>query len=633
MKSLRVSLVAAGYLRSAWVGGMGIVTLACGLAWSAAPESHPQKDPGGAPPPAAAGRDFSFQPVIPVDVEDGTGDFSFIHNPDNIPEAQRIFDRFAWRVFVGLNWPSNADGLPDPKITLRQDAEEGSWRPRVWQALAEVNELYKQFGAAPEPWNGGAFPGFDPGKIEPDTLWMYSKISNRHALNRTQILDESKQAFTGPLVDQQGKWVRYQVRLNRTAYEYVRQNGLYSLEGQAEFSRANILRFPRNGDRIGGKTFEFGTIEVKLAWKQLAEYDAKAYGPFKAGDYDLTTPDGYKTLAGRMAWNSDPSRFLVRWSRIIHNGATPVNGKPQPDPVPVPMGLVGMHISVKTRSSPQWIWTTFEQVDNVLADDLEHVKVNGKERRLRPTFNNPDLPTKLPNVLAPMNSKPDASGQPTDWDEALTTVPVQVTRVIPIPLATQRVNQDAQHALAQDKSVLQFYELIGAQWPVTPRSPAFPSGSGSSPESIVLKSPGRMVPVYVVNTTMETFFQKGVQPAGPLAQDDRLAANQVSDATPVFGTESCVGCHYSAGMCLGFKRDADGNLVYNDGNKVPIFGYYANGGHNGNADYSWLLQMKAQSTEPPKPSPSPEVEFRGKMVPRATLNDPGSDPEKNLPKK
>ena len=290
MKSLRVSLVAAGYLGSAWVGGLGIVTLACGLAWSAAPESHPQ-DPGGAPPPEAVGHDFTFKPVIPVDVEDGTGDFSFIHNPDKIPEAQRIFDRFAWRVFVGFNWPSNADGLPDPKITLRQDAEEGSWRPRVWQALADVNELYKQFGAAPEPWNGGAFPGFDPGKIEPDTLWMYSKISNRHALNRTQILDESKQAFTGPLVDQQGKWVRYQIRLNRTAYEYVRQNGLYSLEGQAEFSRANTLRFPRNGDKIGDKTFEFGTTELKFAWKQLADYDEKTYGPFKAGDYDLTTPE------------------------------------------------------------------------------------------------------------------------------------------------------------------------------------------------------------------------------------------------------------------------------------------------------------------------------------------------------
>ena len=43
--------------------------------------------------------------------------------------------------------------------------------------------------------------------------------------------------------------------------------------------------------------------------------------------------------------------------------------------------------------------------------------------------------------------------------------------------------------------------------------------------------------------------------------------------------------------------------------------------------------MMAQSTEPPKPTAKPEVEFRGKKVPQATLNDPGTDPEKNLPKK
>ena len=29
------------------------------------------------------------------------------------------------------------------------------------------------------------------------------------------------------------------------------------------------------------------------------------------------------------------------------------------------MGLVGLHIVSKTPARPQWIWSTFEQVDNV----------------------------------------------------------------------------------------------------------------------------------------------------------------------------------------------------------------------------------------------------------------------------
>jgi hypothetical protein len=624
MGSRAVRLVTAGV-------GWALI-FALGWAWGDEPGPARPTPPPGNPPPGNLR--VEFKPELPVDVDDGTDDFSFIHNPANIPEAQRIFDLFAWKLFVAMNWPANAGGLPDPKISLKQDADEGSWRPRVWQTLADVNQLFRRYGEAPAPWTGGAYPSsFVEGKYEPLTLWMYSKVNNRNAVNRTQILDDSLQAFTGPLVDQQGLWARYKIYVNRTDYEYVRRNGLYSLEGQARFAQANRLEFPRNGDKIQSETFQYGTTELKLAWKQLATYDAKANGAFRAGDYDFSKPEGFEKLGKKMTWNSDPSRFLIRWSFIIHNLGPTKDGVPQPDPLPVPMGLVGMHVSVKTRSSPEWIWTTFEHVDNVQVDDLHLVMINGKRQRLRPIFNNPDLPTKLPNILPPKNARPDAAGNFTDWDESLTTTPVQVTRVIPIPLATGHVNHAARRALREQGSVLQFYELIGAQWPVRPDFPAFPSGNGSSPESIVLKMPGQMVPVFVANTTMETYFQKGVQPAGPLEQDDRLAPGQVSDATLVFGTESCVGCHYSAGMCLGFKRDAEGRLVSKDGNKVPIFGINSNGGRTANADFSWLLQMKAQSEEPPKPSAlEAEVVIKGRKLKPASLNDPGSDPQKNLPK-
>jgi hypothetical protein len=120
-----------------------------------------------------------------------------------------------------------------------------------------------------------------------------------------------------------------------------------------------------------------------------------------------------------------------------------------------------------------------------------------------------------------------------------------------------------------------------------------------------------VVPVYLVNTTMESYFQAGLQPAGPLEEDDRLPAGFFADApaervtpdrTPVFGTESCVGCHFSAGAVVAFKRDQNGALLRDaSGAKVPIYGKNASFGQTGNAGYFWQLQLKARSREAPVP--------------------------------
>src|SRR5262249_35433866 len=95
-----------------------IVLGTLGLTWGAA--LCPSRARADEPP--AWDEPVVFRPDLQIDVGDGTADFSFIHDPENIPEAQRIFDRFAWRLFVGMNWPTNAEGLPDPNISLKQDA-------------------------------------------------------------------------------------------------------------------------------------------------------------------------------------------------------------------------------------------------------------------------------------------------------------------------------------------------------------------------------------------------------------------------------------------------------------------------------------------------------------------------------
>lgn len=486
----------------------------------------------------------------------------------NIPSAQRLFDIFAWQSFIALNWPALPNGAPDSSKTLVDSVS-----PRVWERYVEVSQVFRENGAAPETWAAAVESSW-----KNRAFWMSGMgvgqppdEPNKPGGLHPPLLDESLQAFTGPMIDQQGKWVRYQVVLNRTEFDFLVQNKLYNQEGQAAFTSHNKIEFPTNQG-----IERQGAMEIKMAWKQLSESDDKA-------------------------------RFFVRKARVI-----PLSGKP----FEAEFGLVGMHLAVRTESSPTWIWATFEQVDNTTINDLDR---DSKGRPLRPTFFNPDNPIKPVNLLEaknageiksynPATGKDDGKSLFTTWDESRTTNPTQTLMVLQIPKATNSLNQQVREQLKNLDSVFQYYELIGTQWPTAPDFPAFPSGVAtqadgrllpSSPESILFKVPGKVVPVHLINTTMETFFQNGNQPAGPLAEDDRLPPGLLSDPSTVFATESCAGCHFSAGACIGFKRDNNGKFLVEarDGKnyRIPIFGKNASRGVNGNADYSWLLQLRSQS--------------------------------------
>lgn len=487
---------------------------------------------------------------------------------NNIAEGQRLFDIFAWQTFVALNWPALASGQPDNTLTISNTSA-----PRVWEYFVDVGLVYQKDGAAPMTWERAAAASLDK------TFWMhgmglgtpYDKSNAKDGGYTEPVLDESLQAFTGPMIDQQGKWVRYQAAMNKVEFDYVVKNKLYNLEGQVSYTADNQIKFPANKG-----TTEHGSMEIKMSWKQMSDEDAS-------------------------------ERFFIREAKVIPLTGAAYTAK---------FGLVGMHIAVRTESAPTWVWATFEQVDNTNANTLEKDK---RGRHLTPTFFNIDNPTIPVNTLAPKNAVPvkqynAATGKDdgpevfTSWDEALTTNPTQTTMVLPVPKATAAFNDEMRDLLAAAGSVFQYYELIGTQWPTAPSFPSFSNGVAnqadgrilpSSHESILFKVPGKVVPVHLVNTTMETFFQNGNQPAGPLALDYRLPAGVVADPNIVFATESCAGCHFSAGAAVAFKTDPYGRYVTQtvDGKKyrIPVFGQNSINGLSGDANYSWLLQLRAQS--------------------------------------
>jgi len=107
-------------------------------------------------------------------------------------------------------------------------------------------------------------------------------------------------------------------------------------------------------------------------------------------------------------------------------------------------------------------------------------------------------------------------------------------------------------------------------------------GGGPSPdnlpEAITRKSTGAPAPVYLTNSIMETYLQAGNQTAH--FQENGFPFND----TPIFGTESCMGCHFSAGIATSYMEKAESSGTTK---KVPIFG------GDLTADFSWLPQLKA----------------------------------------
>ncbi len=459
-----------------------------------------------------------LSPITPYDVDISLEKKLLSEN--KIDEAQRLFDILAWQMFISVNWPREDDGKIKEKLS-----ENGK---REWDFWKESFEVFKAKGAAPTEWGSMIdLPSFVKVKNEKPKRVLYrtSKFSEFSA----DTADEINQAFTLPIWDQNGDMVRYEIRMNKPIVDYIVQNELYNIDGQIKFSgEGKKVNFP------SGTKDKAGVMEIKIAWKVLKEGKDFPERYLTSKAYLFTPDSGYK------------------WCTV---------------------GLVGMHISTKTESSPQWIWTTFEHIDNLETNAL--TRIHGKP--LRPSFYDPYCP------ICPINKFPDTTK---------TIIKNQIQRILPIPKATQEINRSVQALLAKENSPLQYYQLIGAQWPTAPSSPPYPNPAPDSiytlPEAVSNKSGGKPIPLWVTNMVMETYFQGATNASRPVADSFNITVaneqafrqiegfpsprkNSSDTRKLIFGTESCMGCHSSAGIHTSFD-------------KTPVR----------TADFEWLIALKAQ---------------------------------------
>lgn len=402
--------------------------------------------------------DVPFSHEIPTDIATmASGE----HSPDWIHQHQQQVNRHAWRTFVSLMWPAQPKQRGEPHIA-GQLKHAGL---RVWETWKEQYEVYPKDGSAPAPWHAPAtLPSACHAEGNSTLRYLYRNEKVDDVLDAVNQAVKADATLPGTLKDQDGKLVRYEIRLNRRLFNYIVKNKLYNGEQQI---KADKINFPN------------GSMLIKAAWREL-------------------TPATH--AAAR-------NQFMTRQACICEDDEQQCHQ--------AEVALVGFHIMHKTPSAPQWIWSTFEHVANVQPS-----------HGLPASFNNPHCQGEYctPNSQTPND------------------IPNQVTQLLPIPPALQKLNQRIQQRFERLGSVLSRYQLMSAQWPI------------QRPESKEHPTVFNAQPVFSANTTMETFAQT---------------------------TSSCMGCHVmSRTMRMDKFVSGDFSFTLNNAHPQPA------GAVCGSYDYS-----------------------------------------------
>jgi hypothetical protein len=382
-------------------------------------------------------------------------------------DTRPMFDTFMWQNFIAIMWPSLAADHGSP-YQPDNPGVFGKYDDRLlpaWMRWKSAFDLYPQNGSEPPPWgqaNGTAVCRNVGADDRRPILDMMSEFGT--------LADELDEAFAGPLPDQTGLFTRFEVRVNQPEYDYVRSNGYYNRD-RWPAPGAPGISFPTSSGAA------IGSIEVKAAWRDLAKV---------------------------------PDRFRKRFFNVDALAAVPATCKTEPgglvvcDCRPMKAGLVGFHIAHKTNKFPQWVWSTFEQVDNLGEDP-------STPKDMQASYFDPDFHNKYKATRANPADHPGTSRVPAPND--YNPEPVNVVRLSAIPNtpaghSTTEINASYRKFLKG--TVWENYVLVGTQWSTLPSFPAsaplnadFGCEDGTPPAQ-----GGQAFPqCQVSNATMETYHQ------------------------------------------------------------------------------------------------------------------------------
>ena len=347
------------------------------------------------------------------------------------------FHQWAQQMFLWLTLPSNPK---DPRSPLN------------FEVMAYPDDLFTKSGNGPTM----AYPGRRLTR-QPVKLLARTEKSNEN-------LDPDAVFQSGPgrkiLVDQKGQFIYYSSYLDKDYWNFIVTQQLYKL--------ANLQNVPPTTN------FPINSLEVKASWRVAALLDKKGKPT------QTFIPD-----AGKRFYTTTAKISPVR----LQNGKL-VEDKMPSHQISATVALVGLHVVGIVKGHPEFIWGTFEHLDN--APDFSAVPAGATN----PQTNAPWSFYKAGTAAAFCNQ----------FDSANPLVPVSVVRVTPWgggsepnqinQINIQSLDASVQQALRKIRPVWANYEEAGATW----TGGTIPLNNGA-PANLLRGS------VALANTSMETFQQ------------------------------------------------------------------------------------------------------------------------------
>lgn len=382
-------------------------------------------------------------PQLPYDVRESfmndynTGLINF-DTPSHADSGfQTPLDLFSWQTFVALNWPADGNGNPTGSILNPAQTQK-----RVWEYYADPANVFDGV-SAPLALHLNAAK-----QSNTKLFYLFSKAP--HSLTNPANLADFEEADGNPLIDRNGNFALYEIKLSPDEVSFINRNHLTSVAGIFEFNKAGFT-LPKSDSAKGLN----GAIEVKASWRILTDSDNAAAFYTRTADIFIDS------------LHNDSRRSLV-----IRN---------------VTVGLVGMHIirSTQSQASDFLIWSTFEHVDNAPMQSQQSQTTKWSFYNTACTACQPNTPpslTKGQNRFIWDTLPPYAKFYTTQG------FGTQVVRTNPVFAYTDSVNNVWQAKL--NGTVWANYRLIGTQWQVN-----------------TYGVPNNPFPRSMANTTMETYMQ------------------------------------------------------------------------------------------------------------------------------